>query len=58
MVEHSLLNDITEFGKPPKERVAKVLSAIENSNVMIAAIHGTALGGGFGISRVSLPVYD
>lgn len=44
--------DITEFGKPPKEPgLAAVLAAIENSNkLVIAAIHGTALGGGFEVS--------
>ncbi len=41
--------DITEFGKPPKEPgLHEVLVAIENSSKpVIAAIHGTALGGGF-----------
>lgn len=41
--------DITEFGKPPKApSLPDVLSAIENSSkLVIAAIHGTALGGGF-----------
>ncbi len=44
--------DITEFGKPPKEPgLPEVLSAIENSSKpVIAAIHGTALGGGFEVS--------
>lgn len=44
--------DITEFGKPPKEPgLPQVLSAIENSKKpVIAAIHGTALGGGFEVS--------
>ena len=39
--------DITEFGKPPKSPgLPEVLSAIENSSKpVIAAIHGTALGG-------------
>ncbi|MDT8427561.1 MAG: 3-hydroxyacyl-CoA dehydrogenase NAD-binding domain-containing protein [Pseudomonadales bacterium] len=41
--------DITEFGKPPKEPgLHEVLVTIENSSKpVIAAIHGTALGGGF-----------
>ena len=41
--------DITEFGKPPQEPgLPVVLGAIENSSkAVIAAIHGTALGGGF-----------
>ncbi len=41
--------DITEFGKPPREPgLHEVLVAIENSNkLVVAAIHGTALGGGF-----------
>ena len=41
--------DITEFGKPPKApSLPDVLSAIENSaKLVVAAIHGTALGGGF-----------
>ncbi len=40
--------DITEFGKPPRAPVlAEVLAAIEQSaKPVIAAIHGTALGGG------------
>lgn len=44
--------DITEFGKPPKEPgLPEVLSAIENSSKpVIAAIHGTALGGGFEVA--------
>jgi len=44
--------DITEFGKPPKAPgLPEVLSAIENSSKpVIAAIHGTALGGGFEVS--------
>lgn len=44
--------DITEFGKPPKEPgLPDVLSAIENSSKpVIAAIHGTALGGGFEVA--------
>ena len=41
--------DITEFGKPPKQPgLHEVLIAVENSSKpVIAAIHGTALGGGF-----------
>lgn len=44
--------DITEFGKPPMgPGLPEVLSAIENSSKpVIAAIHGTALGGGFEVS--------
>ena len=44
--------DITEFGKPPKDPwLPEVLSAIENSSKpVIAAIHGTALGGGFEVA--------
>jgi enoyl-CoA hydratase/carnithine racemase len=41
--------DITEFGKPPVAPfLAEVLAALENSRkLIVAAIHGTALGGGF-----------
>lgn len=44
--------DITEFGKPPMApSLPEVLSTIESSNkLVIAAIHGTALGGGFEVS--------
>jgi len=44
--------DITEFGKPPvAPGLPEVLSAIENSTKpVIAAIHGTALGGGFEVA--------
>ena len=44
--------DITEFGKPPKEPgLPEVLSAIEDSSKpVVAAIHGTALGGGFEVA--------
>lgn len=47
--------DITEFGKPPQEpSLPAVLDAIENSSKpVIAAIHGTALGGGFEIALAS-----
>lgn len=41
--------DITEFGKPPMEpSLPEVLAQMENSKkLVVAAIHGTALGGGF-----------
>ncbi len=41
--------DISEFGQPAKEPyLPDLLNAIESSNkVVIAALHGTALGGGF-----------
>ncbi|MCV6625226.1 MAG: 3-hydroxyacyl-CoA dehydrogenase NAD-binding domain-containing protein [Cellvibrionaceae bacterium] len=41
--------DITEFGKPPKApSLPDMLNVIESSNkIVVAAIHGTALGGGF-----------
>ena len=44
--------DITEFGKPPKEPdLNQVLLAIEGSSKpIIAAIHGTSLGGGFEVA--------
>lgn len=44
--------DITEFGKPPQDpSLPEVLTAIENSSkLVIAAIHGTALGGGFEVA--------
>ena len=44
--------DIKEFGKPPKEPgLPSILSAMENSSKpVIAAIHGTALGGGFEVA--------
>ncbi len=54
--------DITEFGKPPQGTgLAEVLGAIENSTKpVIAAIHGTALGGGLEVAlachyRVAIP---
>lgn len=41
--------DITEFGKPPlAPSLTDVLMTLENSRkLIVAAIHGTALGGGF-----------
>lgn len=41
--------DITEFGKPPlSPSLPEVLVTLENSRkLIVAAIHGTALGGGF-----------
>jgi 3-hydroxyacyl-CoA dehydrogenase len=44
--------DIKEFGKPMKSpAIHEVIAAIENSSKpVIAAIHGTALGGGFEVA--------
>jgi 3-hydroxyacyl-CoA dehydrogenase len=54
--------DISEFGKPPKgTSLFDVLNAIEGARVpVIAAIHGTALGGGLEVAlachyRVAVP---
>ena len=54
--------DITEFGKPPREPgLSEVLSLIEASGKpVVAALHGTPLGGGFELAlachaRVAAP---
>jgi len=54
--------DISEFGKPPAAPyLPQVLDAIENaSKPVVAALHGTALGGGFEVAltahyRIAVP---
>jgi len=47
--------DITEFGKPPKEPwLPDLLNEIEaSSKLVVSALHGTALGGGFELALAS-----
>src|SRR6516164_897931 len=54
--------DISEFGKPPAPpHLPQALDLIENANKpVVAAIHGTALGGGFEVAltahyRIAVP---
>jgi 3-hydroxyacyl-CoA dehydrogenase len=54
--------DISEFGKPPTQPyLAEALDAMENaSKPVVAALHGTALGGGFEVAltahyRIAVP---
>jgi len=44
--------DITEFGKPPREpQLPDLCNAIETSSkIVVAALHGTALGGGLEVA--------
>jgi 3-hydroxyacyl-CoA dehydrogenase len=44
--------DISEFGKPPKQpHLPDLINEIEaSSKIVVAAIHGTALGGGFEVT--------